>query len=276
MSKAAVHEVPVEDHVQVLVGGDAGQQLVGDRVAGGPAGVAVRDAGRQLLEGDVGERLERALVPGVVAGGHVVHPGALERDRVDAAGDEQVVADRDAVPALLGRPPAHPLAPGAVPPEPGGDLPVVAGEVVLGQQVGDHRGPRGLVEPGLLRRPVLAAEGGEVAPLVPRDVVVRVPLLGHRTCRSRLSATTGSSSVRRAVCGEVGMGTSGSGSACAVATYAGVTYAAVPQVTYPVGAPSGRRRTPSARPSACRPVGGSAAGIAPPGASRPHGGNMAG
>ena len=151
MSNAAVHQVPVEDHVQVLVGGDPGQQLVRDRVAGGPAGVAVRDAGRQLLEGDVGDRLERGLVAGVVAGGHVVHPGPLELDRVDAAGDDEVVAQRDAVPALLRRPAAHPLAPGAVAAEAGGDLPVVAGQVVLGQQVDEHRGLGRRVQPGLLR-----------------------------------------------------------------------------------------------------------------------------
>ena len=168
MSNAAVHQVPVEDHVQVLVGGDAGEQLVGDRVAGGLAGVPVRDAGRQLLEGDVGDRLERRLVAGVVAGGHVVHPGPLELDRVDAAGDDEVVAQRDAVPALLRRPAADPRAPGAVAAEPGGDLAVVAGQVVLGEQVDEHRGLRRVVEPGLLRRPVLAAEEGEVAPLVPR------------------------------------------------------------------------------------------------------------
>ena len=179
------HEVPVEDHVQVLVGGDAGEQLVGDRVTGGLAGVPVRDAGRELLERDVRDRLERRLVAGVVAGGHVVHPGPLELDRVDAAGDDEVVAQRDAVPALLRRPAADPRAPGAVAAEPGGDLAVVAGQVVLGQQVDEHRGLRRVVEPGLLRRPVLAAEEGEVAPLVPRHVVVRMPFLGDRGCAGR-------------------------------------------------------------------------------------------
>ena len=43
-------QVAVEEHVQVLVQRDPGQQLVGDRVPGDLAGVAVRDAGRQLLE----------------------------------------------------------------------------------------------------------------------------------------------------------------------------------------------------------------------------------
>ena len=48
---------------------------VGDRVAGHLAGVAVRDPGRELLERHVRHGLERRLVAGVVAGGHVVHPG---------------------------------------------------------------------------------------------------------------------------------------------------------------------------------------------------------
>ena len=113
-----------------------------------------------------------------VAGGHVRHPRRLELDRVHSAGHHQVVAQRDPVPALLGGPPADPGAPGAVEPELGGDLPVVRGQVVLGQQVGDHRDLGDRVQPGLLRRPVLAAEEGEVAALAPRHVVVRVPVLG--------------------------------------------------------------------------------------------------
>ena len=61
-------------------------------------------------------------------------------DRVDGAGGQQVVADRDAVPALLGGPAVHPGAPGAVAAEERGDLVVVAGQVVLGEQVDDQRG----------------------------------------------------------------------------------------------------------------------------------------
>ena len=82
------------------------------------------------------------MVARIEARRHVGHPGPLQRDRVDRAGDEQVVADRDAVPALLGGPAVHPGAPGAVAAEERGDLVVVAGQVVLGEQVDDQRGPR--------------------------------------------------------------------------------------------------------------------------------------
>ena len=93
------------------------------------------------------DRLQRRLVARVVAQGHVVHPGPLELDRVDTAGDDQVVAQGDAVTVLLGGPAADPGAPGAVAAEPGGDLAVVRRQVVLGQQVGDHRCLGGLGEP---------------------------------------------------------------------------------------------------------------------------------
>ena len=48
--------IAVEDHVEVLVGGDPGQQSVGDRVTACLAGIAVADPGGELLEGDVRER----------------------------------------------------------------------------------------------------------------------------------------------------------------------------------------------------------------------------
>ena len=63
----------------------------------------------------------------------------FERDGVDAAGDDEVVAHHDAVPVLLGGPAADPEAPGAVHGEVLGDLAVVRRQVVLGEQVGDHR-----------------------------------------------------------------------------------------------------------------------------------------
>ena len=42
--------VPVEDHVQVLVRGDAGQHPVGDRVIAHLAGIAVADPGGEFLK----------------------------------------------------------------------------------------------------------------------------------------------------------------------------------------------------------------------------------
>ena len=89
----------------------------------------------------------RVVKPSAMCG----HPGPLQLDGVDRAGGEQVVADGDAVPALLGGPAVHPGAPGAVAAEERGDLVVVAGQVVLGEQVDDQRGAADLGELGLLR-----------------------------------------------------------------------------------------------------------------------------
>ena len=104
------------------------------------------------------------------------HPAALEDDRVDVAGDRQVVAQDDRVATLLGGPPADPVDPRPVAPaEHPVDEPVVRGQVVLGQEVdlegrlGDAGQPRLVGRPGLLV---------EVAPEPVRDVVVGEPLLG--------------------------------------------------------------------------------------------------
>ncbi len=142
--------------MQVLVGRDALQHLVGDRVVAGLAGVAVADAGRELLEGHVRDRVEEAQFVGVllelvdatggrqhrvVAVGHVDHPGLFEGDGIHTAGDDEVVAHHDAVAVLLGGPATDPVAPpGGVHREVVGDDAVVRGQVVLGEQVGDHRG----------------------------------------------------------------------------------------------------------------------------------------
>ena len=55
----------------------------------------------------------------------VFHAPRLQPDRVRATRDDEVVAYRDRVPALLGRPATDPLAPGAVAAEAGGDLAVI-------------------------------------------------------------------------------------------------------------------------------------------------------
>ena len=104
-------DVAVEDHVQVLVGGDPDHDPVGDRVVRVAPGVAVRDPGRELLEGDVGEAAQRVGRVVVVALLELGHPAALERDRIDVAGDGQVVAQDDRVAALLRGPAADPVDP---------------------------------------------------------------------------------------------------------------------------------------------------------------------
>ncbi len=79
--------------------------------------------------------------------------------------------------SLFGGPSADPLTPGTVAPEPGRDLTVVGGQVVLGEQVDDHRGLRDGIERRIARLPILATEEGEVAPATPRHVIVRLPIL---------------------------------------------------------------------------------------------------
>ena len=162
--------------MEVLVGRDADHDLVGDRVVGVAAGVAVRDPRGELLERDVGEAAERRRRLVVVALLELGHPAALEGDRVDVPGDREVVAEDDRVTTLLGRPAADPVDPGAVAlAEHPVDEAVVAGQVVLGQQADLERG---LGDPGqarLVGRPWLLVE---VAPEPVRDEVVGEPLLG--------------------------------------------------------------------------------------------------
>jgi hypothetical protein len=190
--EAGFAQVAIEDHVQVLVGRDPGHQLVGDRLAAGLAGVAVRDPGRQLLEGDIKDRVEDALgeqvildlldllvLAGAEAAGQRLHPQRLQLHRVDVAGGDEKVAQRDAVPVLLGGPAVDPGAPRGVHGEVHRDLAVIGGQVVLGQQVLQHRHPGDLGQLGLLGIPVLAVERVVVLPLRPGNVVVRVPVFGH-------------------------------------------------------------------------------------------------
>jgi len=56
---------------------------------------------------------------------------------------------------------------------------VIRRQVVLGEEVLQHRGLGDLRELRLLGIPVLAAERVEVLAVGPRDVVVRVPVLAH-------------------------------------------------------------------------------------------------
>ncbi|SKU12232.1 Uncharacterised protein [Mycobacteroides abscessus subsp. abscessus] len=82
--ETCLDHVAVEDHVQVLVVGDVFEQLLRDRLGTRDPGVAVRDAGGQLLKGHVGHRVEQALgeefvaalavLAGGEAAGHLLHP----------------------------------------------------------------------------------------------------------------------------------------------------------------------------------------------------------
>ena len=131
--------IAVEDHVEVLVGGDPGQQSVGDRVTACFAGIAVADPGGELLEGDVRERQQEVgFVTFFLFGGrsetvgHMRQPGLLKGDRIDSAGHDKVVTQGDAVPALLGSPASHPGSPCAVQRKVFCCLAVVGRQIVLG------------------------------------------------------------------------------------------------------------------------------------------------
>ena len=76
---AAAEDVAVEDHVQVLVGGDPDHDPVRDRVVRVAPGVAVRDPRRELLERDVGQPAQRVGRVVVVALLELGHPAALEQ-----------------------------------------------------------------------------------------------------------------------------------------------------------------------------------------------------
>ena len=118
--------------------------------------------------------------PGAEAAGHLLDAQCLQLDRIDGAGDDEVVAQRDAVPVLLGGPAVDPLAPRAVHAEVHRDLAVIRRQVVLGQQVLHHRHLSDLGQLRLSGLPVLAAQRVVVLAVRPRDVVVRVPVLAHR------------------------------------------------------------------------------------------------
>ena len=80
--------------MQVLVGRNPLQQLVGDRLVARLAGVAVRDAGGQLLERHVDDGVEQALgeqvallvLAGAEATGHLLDAELLQLDGIDRRG----------------------------------------------------------------------------------------------------------------------------------------------------------------------------------------------
>jgi len=104
------------------------------RIAEQRAGVAVRDARRQLLQGEVDEALMQWWIGGLAAR-HLRHARTLQFDWVDRSGGHQVAVDRHRVPTFFGSPPAHPGAPGAVLAEHPLDRTEVVGQVVFGQQI---------------------------------------------------------------------------------------------------------------------------------------------
>jgi hypothetical protein len=81
-------QVTVEDHVQVLVHRDPGEQILRDGVFAVTAGVTVRNASGEFLEGHVGAGVEHRLVPGIPPRLQGRHPGPFEALRIDPTGNQ--------------------------------------------------------------------------------------------------------------------------------------------------------------------------------------------
>ena len=159
------------------------------------AGVAVRDAGGELLQRDVDDAVGDARRDsGTMPDRHLTHARTLELAHVDRPRDREVVADHDRVATFLGRPPAVPLAPHVVVAELAVDAAEVVREVVLGEEVEEAarcaRPRHSFVVVGI---PRLAF--GVVATAAPRHHLVREPLLGGtEVTLEQLDRTVGSSS----------------------------------------------------------------------------------
>ena len=163
------HHVAVEHHVQVLVERDAREHLLGDRVARCASGVAMRDAGGEFLERHVGQPAKHAGMYCGEALTHVRHAQLLELDGVNRTRHREVVANDLPVPAFLRGPAMHPLAPGSLTAELGGDFEVVARQVVLSEQVDDQRGASRLGKARLARRPTARRPRARRRRCVPRS-----------------------------------------------------------------------------------------------------------
>ena len=132
-------DVAVEEVVEVLVGGDPGDEP--------PPGLVGEEAGRvgvgqprgQLLQSQVDERLLHGRRRRHLGGGDGGQPAPLEVGEIDGAGDGQVVVQHEAVAHLLGRPPAGPVPPQADAAEAGVEARRVVRQRVLGQHV-QHEG----------------------------------------------------------------------------------------------------------------------------------------
>ncbi len=176
-------QVSVEQEVEVLVGRHPRHHVVSRGVADDLAGVAMGDARRELLQGEVDEAGLRTTGPRRLAPGDLGHPGPLEAYGIDRAGDGQVVANHDGVTALLGCPPPGPHPPGLVGAEHPLNVAEVVREVVLGEQVHEQgarygRTERGTGEVGVALVPRIS--GHEVAAPAVGDQLVGEPLFRRR------------------------------------------------------------------------------------------------
>ena len=170
-------DVPVEQRMEVLVLRDPEHDPVRHGVLRVLAGVAVREARRQLLERHVRQPAKRVGRGTIVARLHQAHPLALKQNGVDVAGDHEVVPEDDRMATLLRGPAADPVDPRPITAaEHAVDQAVVAGQVVLREEADLERDLGDTRQPGLVGRPGLLVE---VPSQSIGDVVVREPLLRH-------------------------------------------------------------------------------------------------
>ena len=175
--EAVCDQVAEELRVAFFVGGDAVDQTREHRFGDLRFEIAQIDRVRAFVERHERQGLDLAVRIGTVAAHHMGNPDVFIGDRVEVAGDDQILAQRDGVQVLLSGPAAQPAAPLVGQDEVFDEFAVVAGEVVLGDE--HHlEGSHHLPGQGHLRGvPVLPTQEGEVFTVVEGDVIVGVPLI---------------------------------------------------------------------------------------------------
>ena len=176
-------EVAVEQEVEVLVGGDATDDLVTgladgmvtECVGDGLARVAMGDPRRQLLQRDVDETVDGRHRVGHLPAAHLAHAAVFDDARVQRSRHREVVAQHDAVAGLFGSPTVRPLTPDALTTEHAVDGLEVVRQVVLGEQVDEQRAAHGRRQCHIGFLPHLVLD--EVATQAPRHQLVGIPRL---------------------------------------------------------------------------------------------------
>ena len=163
--------------MQILVGRHSRHDGVAGWVTEELPGVAVGDARREFLQGDVHQAVGDGKRLRYLAARHLRHSRPLKLDGIERAAHDDVVANHDRVAHLLGSPPARPLAPGLIREHAVERFEVVR-KVVLGQEVDEQRAPHAIGHGHLVGVPLLV--GHEVATAPPGHHLVREPLLGRR------------------------------------------------------------------------------------------------
>ena len=161
-------DVPIEEVVKVFIGRHSSHDVVaglGTRMIASPlqqqfAGVAVRDAGGQFLQGHIHKPIDGTVRLGHFATAHLRHPSIFERLGINGPRDGEVVPDGNGVTIFLRRPPVRPCTPDVFAAVHTIDRLEVVRQVVLGQQVDEEGAAHGIGEDEILRIPrIVSGEG---------------------------------------------------------------------------------------------------------------------